>query len=754
MDDPTLPPETQDLATLLADSEARLRAAQRRAATAEALARAHADRAARFAVLAEEQSRLLVQLRQSTSWKLTRPLRLLSHIARGRWDVVGTGLRRLRHGAPPAAMMSLADPIPPPDLAWVPSAAAPLVSIIIPSYGQVAYTRRCLASIAAHPLDVPVEIIVADDASHDPDLAALKDIEGLRLLVWPRNQGFLLSCNQAARHASGRFLCLLNNDTEVTEGWLDALLDVYRQHPNAGLVGARLLYPDGRLQEAGGIVWNDASAWNFGNRDDPTRGAYNYVRAVDYCSAAAVLIDRDLWDRLGGFDERYVPAYYEDTDFAFRVRAAGRDVLYAPRAAVVHHEGVSHGTDLSSGIKAHQAINRQRFLERWGDVLAREHFANGTHLLRARDRNPHGRVALVVDHYVPQPDRDAGSRAMVLAIDAFLAGGYTVKFWPQNGHRDPVYSPKLEQRGVEILAAPRDSFAAWMRRNGADLSVVLLSRPSVAPACLPAVRAHSRARIVYYGHDLHAERLRREARVTGRLRPRYVAWRVARRERALWKSADVTAYFSDDETAQVRRAVPRAHAVTVPAYAYDDFPDRPTAPACHDVLFVAGFAHPPNVDAAIWLVQEIWPGIRARVADARLLLIGSHPTDAVRGLQAGDITVTGFVSDAALRQYYAQARVALVPLRFGAGVKSKVVEALREGLPLVTTSVGLQGVAGARAIVPMHDDAAGLATATIELLTNDNAWQLQAAAQSKLARAEFGLDAALKRILSALTVES
>jgi GT2 family glycosyltransferase len=212
-----------------------------------------------------------------------------------------------------------------------------------------------------------------DDASDDGTPGVLAALPGVRHLRNEANLGFLESCNRAAGEARGAYLLFLNNDTEVQEGWLDSMVALFGADERAGLVGAKLLFPDGRLQEAGGIVWRDGSAHHRGRYDDPRRPEYNHVREVDYCSGACLLIESSLFRALGGFDTRYAPAYYEDTDLAFRVRHAGKKVLYQPQAVVVHHEGVSNGTDTRSGIKAHQVANQAKFRERWRKELEAYH---------------------------------------------------------------------------------------------------------------------------------------------------------------------------------------------------------------------------------------------------------------------------------------------------------------------------------------------------------------------------------------------
>ncbi|WP_048863302.1 glycosyltransferase family 2 protein, partial [Acidisphaera rubrifaciens] len=455
----------------------------------------------------------------------------------------------------------------------VPCAPAPRVTIIIPTYGQAACTLRCLASIAAHPPRAPVEIVVIDDASGDPAVAALARVRGLRFVTQARNLGYLLTCNAAAAGARGAFLMLLNNDTEVRDGWLDALLEALDRDPRAAAAGSKLLHPDGRLQEAGGILWADGSGWNYGRGDDPGRPEYNYVREADWCSAASLLVRRDAWDALGGFDPVYAPAYCEDSDLAFRLRARGRTVLYVPTSVVVHHEGTTHGTDTSRGLKAFQTRNQQILRRRWAGALA-DHYPNGDHVARARDRARDRRVTLVLDHLVPEPDRDAGSRTMDAFLTALQDAGDVVKFWPQNRHRTPGYAARLEARGIEVLYGTTP-FAEWLATRGGAVDRVLASRPAVADALLPDLLGLLRVPVVYYGHDLHHVRLRAQAALLppGAARDALLAEaaRQEAEEHRAWALADVVLYPSEEEAAAVRALRPGTDARAVVPYAFDSF---------------------------------------------------------------------------------------------------------------------------------------------------------------------------------------
>src|SRR5690606_9460205 len=308
---------------------------------------------------------------------------------------------------------------------------------------------------------------------------------------------------------------------------------------------------------------------------------------------------------------------------------------------------------------------------------------------------------------------------------------------------DPAYAPALQAMGVEVYHGTRWlQGPAALAGEGLDFDAVLLSRPDVATKYLDKVRAaFPRAHVAYYGHDLHFRRVRQEAEVLGQPGLLPHADKLEAEERAVWRKSDVVLYPSRDEAEVVDELEPGVDARPILPYAYETFEEGLSPGKRDGVLFVAGFAHPPNVDAAEWLVYEIMPLVWQHAPDVRLSLVGANPTERVMELQGDRVEVTGFVSDEALAGHYRRARVAVVPLRFGAGVKSKVVEALQQGLPLVTTAVGAQGLDGVDAVCKVHDKADALAADIVSLLGDDALWQAQSSAGAGYARERFSREA-------------
>lgn len=568
-----------------------------------------------------------------------------------------------------------------------PPGGAPTVSIVIPVHNGIAVTARCLASIAICGSASSFEVIVVDDRSTDGTADFLAQIANIVVITNQTNVGYLKSCNAGLARARGTYTVLLNNDTLVCEGWLDALVETAARHPKPTAVGAKLIYPDGALQEAGSIIWSDGSGWNYGRGDDPAAFPYEFVREVDYCSAACLLVPTDLFRQLHGFDEQFSPAYYEDTDLAFAIRAAGGRVLYQPRAEVVHLEGASHGTNTGQGIKGFQKINKPRFETKWACELANQHPPEAVRVSLARDRRSGFRV-VIFDDKVPAPDRDSGSVRMTALLRMLQELGGVVTFVPANLTKADPYTGLLQQLGVEVVYAPA-RVKQHLGSLGTSVGLCVLSRPHVAHAYLPCVRRLlPAATALYDAVDVHFVREARAARLTGTPRAHRHAARVRTKELGVVRSADSTIAVTEDEAELLRRAVPGASVHVLPNV-HALRPANPGPEGRTGLLFVGGFEHRPNEDAVLYLISDLMPDLRKVIPGVRLRVVGAAPTESVRNLAGPDVEVLGWVGD--LSPLYARSRVFVAPLRYGAGMKGKVGESMAFGLPVVTTAVGAEG---------------------------------------------------------------
>jgi GT2 family glycosyltransferase len=571
----------------------------------------------------------------------------------------------------------------------------PIISIVIPVFNQPLYTYSCLKSIAVNTVDPPYEVIVVDDCSDPETMEMLRMVENIRVLRNETNLGFIKSCNRGAGEAKGQYLVILNNDTIVTKGWLQALLKTYEFDSETGLVGCKLIYPDGQLQEAGGIFWKDGSAWNYGKLDDQNKPAYNYIREVDYCSGACLMIPRQLFHDAGMFDEGYAPAYYEDADLAFKVREMGRKVYYQPGAVVVHFEGITSGTSVSHGVKRYQKINHTKFYQRWKSVLA-GHRNNGVNPEFEKDRRVDKRI-LVVDAYILTPDRDAGSHRMFELLDIFRELGHKVTFVPANLAYQQPYVSNLQERGVEVLYSPYiKSVEKYLRDSGGHFDVIVLSRADVADRFINHVKKYSPdALVIFDTVDLHFLREQRMAEVKNSSSLQRLAENRKKQELDIASKADITVVVSSVEKEFIQESSP--------------------------ILFVGGFEHPPNTDAAIYYVQEILPLIRQRLGGTNTYIVGNNPPPAITSLASRDVIVTGYVED--ISNYFNKCRVSIAPLRYGSGVKGKINMSMSYGLPVVGSSIATEGMYlrnDFNALIA--DDATLFADAVVRLYSDETLW--------------------------------
>jgi GT2 family glycosyltransferase/glycosyltransferase involved in cell wall biosynthesis len=569
----------------------------------------------------------------------------------------------------------------------------PDVSIIIPVHNKFQYTYDCIKSISMSLPKRTFEIIVVDDRSDDETiLAALVFSGAVRILRNVANLGFVRTCNAGAAIARGRYLFFLNNDTIVKDGWLDELVETFEQVPNVGIVGSKLLFENGSLQEAGGIIWRLGDGWNWGRDRDPAEPAFSFLRDADWVSGAALMIERAMFRELGGFDELYAPAYYEDTDLAFRVRAKGKRVVMQPASEIIHLEGISAGTDTSGpGMKRFQVINHAKFYQRWKDTLIAHRF-NGQQPELEAERLVRRR-AYFIDDTVPTPDQDAGSNAAIEHMRALMDLGYKVIFLPaDNMAKIDPYTAQLQKLGIECQYYPFFwSVEEVFRKTVNKPDLVYLHRYTNASKYATMVRRYfPDCRVVYNVADLHFLRMERQAEIEpGTVSAHQVALQ-RRSEMSAMQSVDCVIVHSPIEAGLLHEVEPSLNVKVVP-WTVRLRPTKLPFAERSGAAFVGGFGHPPNLDAVRHLVADIWPLLRRKLPDFTTYLIGSKMPDELMTLQVPGIMPVGFVS--VLADILHKLRCTVVPLRYGAGIKGKVLESFAHGLPCVMSEVAAEGLA-------------------------------------------------------------
>ncbi len=627
------------------------------------------------------------------------------------------------------------------------TAETPLVSIIIPAFNQWQYTNGCLRALAeVHDAGIPSEVIVVDDASTDGTAELLARCGGIRVVRLDGNRGFGAACNAGAAAARGTYLHFLNNDAFVAAGWLRPLLETFASDERVGAVVSQLRYPNGSLADAGGVIWRDGQGSNYGRGNSPGDWRYRSARDVDYGSAASLMVRAAAFTVAGGFAPEFAPAYYEDTDLCFTLRKNGYRIVYQPRSIVHHAEGASYGSNLRVEARAIQERSRARFAAKWHDAL-RDHFdPDPDRIERAARRLMGTRTVVVVDEHVPFTDRDAGSRRTFFLIELLRKRGWHVIFGSIDRNDYEPYAGALRDAGTEVICGFGAGAVGALKRLDVAIDAAWLSRQGVAERVLPAFRRHFDAKIAFDTVDLHYVRLRREQEISGKR----TGWQSMRqRELLSARNADVTVTTGAPEREQLRaEGITGVYEIPVIEPAPSGAP--PGWESRQGIVFLGNYAHAPNVDAAQWLWAAIMPLVWERLPGAHLTLAGADPTRTVRALAGPNVTVTGYVADAG--ELLAHARVFAAPIRFGAGMKGKIVYALAHGIPVVTTPIGAEGIFDAAGYDAIDASPERLAARIVHLHEDSALWNALSTAGRSIAErfAPSAVERRLDDVLNAL----
>jgi len=677
----------------------------------------------------EQAKHTIKEMESSLSWRITSPLRRALHKREPKKNPSN----------PPLPARPEPAQVDPSSLRFA-AVANPDVSVIIPVYNQLRYTVASLASLQACRDPLTLEVIVIDDGSSDDSQRVLSSIPGIRYYRNEANTGFVGSCNRGAQLATGTYILFLNNDTRVGDGTLGAMVETFQYHPNAGLVGAKLIYPDGRLQEAGGAVFSDASAANLGHGQDPDHPDYSYLRDVDYCSGACIMLPRTFFLELGSFDPIYTPCYYEDTDLAFKVRQAGRRVLYQPLARVEHYEGATSGTDLSTGPKSYQERNRYIFFEKWAKQLA---------LHRAGPGAPSpgdSRRILSIENQVPRASRSSGALRISTILRLLVEAGHSVTLLPDDLVAPPGDARDLQQGGIRVLSKPHFADSkTYLQAHATEFDVVILGGYNIARRHLETIRAASPAtRIIFDTVDLHYLRETGQAKLLGDDALRRHAQQTRVEEVSLVSKADLTWVVSPIEQAALKREAPAAK-VEIVSNLLDVHASATPFAMRRDLLFIGGFSHAPNLDAVTFFVREVWPAVLSGIPDAKFHIIGDAPPPEIQALASESIIVTGYLPD--VKPAFDGIKLSVAPLRFGAGVKGKINQSMSYGVPVVATPVAVEGMQlTPEENVLVADTSAQFAARIIELYHSEVLWNRLSANGLQVTRDLYSIESMRKKL--------
>ncbi len=638
----------------------------------------------------------------------------------------------------------------------------PMTSIVIPVFNQVNYTMQCVDRIRSSTIS-PYELIIINNGSTDGTKEYLDSLQstGIKIQHLPENTGFVNACNQGAKLASGEYLVFLNNDTLPEDGWLEALISAAEKIPNVGAVGAKLLYPDGVLQEAGSLVFSDSTPWNYGKRDDPEKPQYNYIREAPYCSAACLLIRRKLFEQIGGFDKRYSPAYWEDVDLAFEVRKRGLKVIYQPAARIIHFEGVTGGTDVNSGYKKYQVRNREIFREKWASELKQQPVFDSNKLKSASIQNSNSRV-LAIDHYLPAIDRNSGNHRAYQFMKLIRRADHPLTFVACNGEYQRRHKQELQSLGIETYATdlmnldsngyrPNVPPIHWdhLLKQG-DYNLAIISGYRNLGVYLPLIRKHSPAtKIALDTVDVHFLREQRKANLYASDHLQQTATQIKELELKMCREADALIAVTEEDASVLRNAldiekpvfvIPNIHPVQKSPVPFEDR---------KGLLFVGNFVHPPNPDAMFYFCSQILPLILKELPDLYLYIVGGYSLPLLQSLRSERVILTGYVPST--KPFLDHCRLSISPLRYGAGMKGKIGEALARGLPVISTSVGAEGFQFQNEIQALiADTPKDFANAVIQAYSDKTLWNRLSTNGLRLIEDRFSPDAVLPAVRSLL----
>ncbi|TDM00505.1 MAG: hypothetical protein C4K58_04680 [Flavobacteriaceae bacterium] len=617
--------------------------------------------------------------------------------------------------------------------------ASPKVSIIIPFYSERNFTLNCLNYLHKNLSQKhPYEIILIDDNS--PDDCDFSNISGVTIIKNEENLGFLKNINKGIEHAKGEYIYILNNDTEVQQGFLDELFYVFENFENVGAVGSMLLNANRTLQEGGSVFIKDFDIRQITHKILPFYPEVNYIHKVDYCSGCSLLFKKyDDNQNTNFLDTQFAPAYFEETDFCFQLKhLQKKDVYYTPFSKVIHFNGVSYNAqEKKSATPSKKELifrtNKESFGEKWKKELEDIKAKNIGERIQELYQN---KSILVFTSIVPEHDKDSGSNRLFEIINSFLNLGFHITLFAKERPINDTYKEFYQRKGVMVYYDHKkiNNMEKFILEQGFNSQIAWFYNTDIFSYFYPKVKkVLPKAKIVFDMVDIHHLRFKRALELEPKrnsLKREYK--RTLKGELNAAKLCDFLIGISDEESTYMERYCLKEKIKTISNVHYTriDIKETPSFQQREGIVFI-GSTHTPNVDALYFLYNDIMPLIWKENPNIKVHVIGKV-SERISDISHPNFIFHGYVKD--IVPLFMSSKFMIAPLRYGAGVKGKIGQAFEYYLPVVTSKIGAEGmnlVDKKNAL--LCETAQEYATSTLELYKNETLWKtLQSNSESSL----------------------
>ncbi|NMC63685.1 MAG: glycosyltransferase [SAR324 cluster bacterium] len=572
-----------------------------------------------------------------------------------------------------------------------PVATTPEVSIIIATFNRAPLSYACLCSLKAQQ-NTSFEVIIVDNNSSDSTRELLCRLEGVYVIQKKENQHFIVASLEGAKKASGKYLLFLNNDCTLFPGALKAALAVFSEIANVACVGAQLIRPDGRLQEAGSKLFEDGSCAAIGNGEDPLKAEYCLRKDVDFVSGAFLMTPRTIWESLGGFDRLFVPAYYEDVDYCLRAKMAGLRIIYEPNVKVLHPE---HGCGDSQVPACLMERNKKKLLNKFPGYFKSNEGKNGLKSEPTEVKNLSKKFILFIDDFVPRREVGQGGPRSEKIIQELACRGFEIGIFALNEEKkEEAEAIGQKLPGLKFCRViPRGDLLNCLLQEQSNYNVIWVSRPhnmeeisrfrDLYPMLFYNKKVIYDAEAVFAMREVLKLELQKGIKLSDT-----ESGRILSKELSLIRNADLVVSVSKYEAFRFKnfgcdKILVLGHAEENPPEALVSFSDRMGILSVGPILDDEA----PNADAFKWFIGNVLPLIdKVYGADYHFFThAGLIHSKKLKEKESARIRLPGFVPD--ISPLYLSSRIFVAATRYSAGIPLKVIEAASHGVPCVVTAL-------------------------------------------------------------------